>query len=147
MLCIINFPFYIPYKGTIPKYICTSTQTCISSNFSPAIPLLCCIEKLLKQLLTCTFSSSLLPNSLFHLSSTSLLSLALVKVTNDLHLAKSNDEYSVLIILVLSADLYVIDLSLLKTFILLSFSDATLFQICCYSFLVPLAAAPSSSNF
>lgn len=88
---------------------------------SCSIPLLCCTEKLLKTVvyvfLLQFFSSQILSFA----SSISLLPLALVKVTNDLHLAKSNDECSVLIILGLSADLYIIDLFLLKTFILLNF--------------------------
>lgn len=87
---------------------------------SCSIPLLCCTEKLLKTVM-CSFSNSSLPKFYSFASSISLLPLALVKVTNDLHLAKSNDECAVLIILGLSADLYIIDLFLLKTFILLNF--------------------------
>lgn len=131
MLCIINVPFYIPYIGNIPKYIYLYIYMDMHMlkflSSSCSIPLLWCTEKLLKTVvyvfLLQFFSSKILSFT----SSISLLPLALVKVTNDFHLAKSNDECSVLIILGLSADLYIIDLFLLKTFILLNFSDATLF--------------------
>lgn len=66
LLCIINFPFYIPYIGNIPKCICISTWTCICSNFfSAPVPFLSyAVQKSSSKQLCAPSPILLFPNSI-----------------------------------------------------------------------------------